>query len=54
MTIRIPSPTIASASGTSMAAFAGRSFCARTRTAITAIHVTLMTVIGGAGHTNLL
>ncbi len=35
MTIRIPSPTIASASGTSTAAFAGRSFWARTRTAIT-------------------
>src|SRR6266511_1786795 len=27
ITIRIPSPTIASASGTSMTAFAGRSFC---------------------------
>jgi hypothetical protein len=43
MTIRIPSPTIASASGISMAALAGRSFWARTRTAITDIHVTLMT-----------
>src|SRR5229473_386849 len=43
MMIRIPSPTIASASGTSMAAFAGRSFWARTRTAIPDIQVTLMT-----------
>ena len=43
MTIRIPSPTIARASGTSMAALAGRGFWARTRTAITDIHVTLMT-----------
>src|SRR5258708_24723148 len=43
MTISIPSPTMASASGTSMAAFAGRSFWAKTRTAITDIQVTLMT-----------
>ena len=43
MTIRMPSPTIASASGTSMAAFAGRSFWARARTAIAVIQVTLMT-----------
>jgi len=42
MTIRIPSPTITSASGTSMAAFAGRSFSARANPAITAIRVTLM------------
>src|SRR5258708_33287515 len=43
MTIRIPSPTIASASGTSMAPFVGRSFWARTRPAITDIQATLMT-----------
>src|SRR6266516_6389794 len=41
--IQIPSPVIASASGTSMAALAGRSFWARTRTAITDIQVMLMT-----------
>jgi hypothetical protein len=41
--IQIPSPVIASASGISMAALAGSSFCARTRTAITDIQVTLMT-----------
>src|SRR5258708_7448167 len=40
MTIRIPNPRIASATGTSMAALAGRSFWAGTRTAITGIHVT--------------
>jgi hypothetical protein len=44
MTIRIPSPAIASASGRSMAAFAGSSFWPRTRTAITHIQVTLMTL----------
>ena len=43
MTIKIPSPTIASATGTSMAALAGRSFWATMRTAITDIHATLMT-----------
>src|SRR5260370_42709351 len=42
--IRIPSPMIASASGTSMAALAGRSFWARTRTVIADIQVTLMTL----------
>lgn len=40
--ITIPSPTIASASGTSMAVLGGRTFWARTRTAITDIQVTLM------------
>src|SRR5712691_9358074 len=40
---RMPSPVIASASGTSTAAFAGRTFWARTRTAITDIQVALMT-----------
>src|SRR5712691_7081947 len=44
MTIRIPKPTIASPSGTSMAAFAGSTFWARMRTASTDIHVTLMTL----------
>src|ERR1700687_691987 len=44
MMIRIPSPTIASATGTPMAAFAGRTFWARTTTAITDIHATLMTL----------
>ena len=44
ITIRIPRPTIASASGTSMAAFAGRSFWARPITAITDIQVMLMTL----------
>ena len=43
-TIRIPNPRIASVSGASMAAFAGRSFWAKTRTAITDIQVTLMTL----------
>ena len=42
-TIQMPSPTIASASGTSMAALAGSSFWARTTTAITDIQVMLMT-----------
>src|SRR5580658_7780994 len=42
MTIRSPSPTIASATGTSTAAFAGSSFWARTRTVITPIQATLM------------
>src|SRR6266852_4007344 len=44
MTIRSPSPTMASATGTSMAAFAGRSFWATTRAAITNMKVTLMTL----------
>src|SRR5216683_6796248 len=43
MRIRIPSATIASASGTSMAAFVGRSFWTSTRTAMTPIQRTLMT-----------
>src|SRR5258708_10510511 len=43
MRIRIPSTTIASASGTSMAALVGSSFWASTRAAITPIQVTLMT-----------
>src|SRR5437660_4732136 len=43
MTIRIPSPTITSASGASTAAFAGRIFWPRMTTAITDIQVTLMT-----------
>ncbi len=43
ITIRIPSPVIASASGTSRAALAGSSFWAVARTAITAIQVMLMT-----------
>ena len=47
MKTTIPSPPIASASGTSMAAFGGRSFCARTRTAITDVQVTLMRPSGG-------
>jgi hypothetical protein len=42
-TMRMPSPTIASASGTSMAGFGGRTFWARTRTAITNIQLMLMT-----------
>src|SRR5215831_3154344 len=42
-TIQMPIPAIASASGTSTAALAGSSFWPRTRTAITAIQVTLMT-----------
>src|SRR6202165_1205115 len=42
MRIRVPSPTIASATGKSMAAFAGRSFWAKTRTATTDIHEMLM------------
>src|SRR5258706_7629285 len=44
VTIRIASPTIARASGTSIGAFAGSRFWARTITAITTIHVTLMTI----------
>src|SRR5215472_13680041 len=47
MKTTIPSPAIASASGTSMAAFGGRSFCARTRTAITDVQVTFMRPSGG-------
>ena len=39
----MPSPTIASASGTSMVALAGRIFWATTTMAMTAIQVTLMT-----------
>jgi hypothetical protein len=39
----IPSPMIASTSGTSMAALAGRSFWARTTTVIAAIQGMLMT-----------
>src|SRR5205823_12551186 len=38
--IRAPSPTIASATGTSTAGFAGTSFWPRVRTAITAIYAT--------------
>ena len=40
--IAIPSPTIASASGKSMAVLGGRTFWARTRTVITDIQMTLM------------
>jgi hypothetical protein len=43
MTIRIPSPTIASPTGTSMVALGGRSFWARTMMAITDIQMTPMT-----------
>src|SRR5450755_964173 len=43
MTTTIPRPMIASASGTSSAAFGGSSFWARTTTAITTIQATLMT-----------
>lgn len=43
MTIRTPSPVIASASGTSMADLAGRTFYAATMTAITHIQVMLKT-----------
>src|SRR5436189_31927 len=41
--MRIPSATIARASGTSMAALAGSSFCANTRAAMTSIQVTFIT-----------
>ena len=44
MRIGVPSPTIASPGGTSMSAFAGRSFWARTRTATTGIQATLITL----------
>src|SRR5260370_42068583 len=44
MTTSTPSPTLASATGTSMAAFAGKTFWARTRTATTDIQVTLITL----------
>ena len=43
MTIRIPSPTIASAISTSMATFADRIFWATTTRAITDIQAMLMT-----------
>src|ERR1019366_7086400 len=43
-TIRTPSATIASATGASMAAFAGRSFCARPMTVIAIIQATLITL----------
>ena len=43
MTITSPSPIRASASGTSIAALGGSSFCAQTMTATTAIHSRLIT-----------
>ena len=44
MRIRTPNATIASASGTSTAAFAGSSFWPMARMAITAIQMTFMTL----------